>query len=221
MALITSTDLQNALNPDGSNTGFLAANRTTNVVTNIIADSEAIVKSYCPEEYRQFFTEVCGYYLTRDATAAQVASPAFSVPTIARNCTSANVWINFNGTWRDRRVEECAESTAASTTITVSTTFEEGDTLIADIYHDGTNSPQVLKKWCIDLAVNEMVMRLPSLQISPVMRQMYADRITQTRDDLLQLSKRRLRLHEWDALVLVKENETAWGSGTGMLFPSW
>ena len=218
--ILAASDIENALNATCYANGFDADTLTVGALADIIAGAEASVRSYLPSgTYQNLFNgTVPGLILTRDATDGQTV---FTLPTYAQDADSAYVWVNPTFVWRDRRKADAVECTVADTTITLAEGVDAGDFVVAEIFNDQSNMPALLKKYCIDFAVNECVLRMPHLQVDPQLRAIYSERIQFAREDLKEIRKGNITIPEWDSLELIGENETSGKTGFGMVIPRW
>ncbi len=219
MALLATTDIDAYLNAQNKTTKFAASGLTATASTNIIANAEAVIKSYLPEQYRRLMTRAPGLYLTREATDGE--NKTFSIPTVLRNATTTQVWVwvDYNGTWRDRIRDEAVDATVTSTSITLDDALLTGQVAIAEINHTFDNPPQILKHFATLIAVQDLYNRLPTL-ISPSDRTWFEEQVRGVREDLRALRAGKMRIDEWDALDLIEENETVGVDGFGLLEPT-
>ncbi len=189
----------------------------------LITKGHAILNSYLPVEYQDMWQIINGLVLTRSATEGQTA---FALPTSATVCTAITVWKNLDCPYRDRirRDAEAATLNVGGTIVTLTTAATEGDIVVADVTHNGTNVPEILKQLLIDLLCAKLQLEnMQSLALDGTQHANAQDLMTRTREDLTRLQTGKMRISEWDRLDLVDDTETAYPeSGIGTVdFIGW
>ena len=218
--VITIDDIAAELNPQNVATRFDKTTFSTAASANIISKAVATVRASLPEKYRRMARCVSGLVLSREANPAVLT---YSIPAIARvpDGARSHVWVGHRGRWGDRRVADAVTVTWGTDAVTLSAAPEYGVLIAADVWHTGVSAPTLLRRYALDLAVHDVVMALPSLCLDDSLRQSYSQRLDQTREDLREMSRGRLRLDEWDELELVDDQETVGVEGSGTWRIGW
>lgn len=222
MDFVTGANIETFLNPEGSATKYLNASQNADAVASVVANANATIKGYMPEKYRRMMRHYQGVYLTKNAADGQTE---FTLPSGLGVVDTDNsyIWVNLPGTYGDRDVHDAVAYTLAvdGVTITLDDALDEGDVVVMEIKHDGSTPPSILKKLALDVAVNEMLVRKPSLVNDPTLQLMYQQNYENSRRMLRDLSAGKLRIDEWDNLEIVMEHETATPEGPGEMIVGW
>lgn len=222
MAYITNQDIVDYLNPTGNTRRLLTTTIGAGVWAKVIARAEAVVKGYTPEDYSGWTERVSGLVLTREAEDGETT---FTLPTAVQDASSAYVWVNHPKLWRDRKKADAfsvgAGITVTDTQVVLDEALSEGDVVVADVYHDGSNIPQLLKNYTIEVAACTFVLNeMKSLAFDDFHFQTYSDQLARVREDLIRLQNGKIRLDEWDSLDIIGANETAYSFGPGTIWPT-
>ena len=212
--MITLADLENELNSEGNVKKFSVDNHTV-AANRAINGAMSTVKANLNENYRRMLTVVSGLLLVKAAAGGETE---FDLPA-GFSFTSVRVWKNHVGVWRDRDIRDCVEATLSGDLsggfkITLATPLDEDDQLICDLFHTNDPAPELLKKYCLDLAVNQLCRTVRTL-VSETDRMTLDMELTHLREDLRLLRRGELRIDEWDDLKLINEMETISRVGYG------
>lgn len=214
--MITPSDIENELNSEGNVKKFTAANHVT-ATNRAISGAISRVKSNLTENYRRMIKVISGLVLTESAAGGETE---FDLPS-GFTFTGINVWKNHVGVWRDRRLVNCVGATLSGDLesgykVTLDEPLRECDFLVCDLPHDNDPAPELLKKICLDLAVNQLCRTIRTL-VAESDRMTLDMEITHLRDDLRLLRRGELRIDEWDELKLINEMETITPVGYGTI----
>lgn len=218
--MITLNDIAAELNPQNLTGRFDKTSFASGAATSIINKAAATVRAALPERYRRMSRCVTGLVLARESDGVTVEFP---IPAIARVADGAKskVWVGYRGRWGDRRTVDAVTATWGAESVTLATAPDDGALVAADVWHSGAAAPELLRRYALDLAVHDVLMALPSLCLDDTLRQSYAMRVDQAREDLRELARGRLRIDEWDELELVDDAETVGVEGPGIWSIGW
>ncbi len=224
MSLITATDVTTALNPSGVSNKFDLTAKSSDFQTQIVDAANNYVKAFMDERQRRMLSVIPGLVLLEYADGGETT---FTIPTVARNATTVRVWANLKYQWRDRLKQAQVAFTLGAieeeqdAAIILTTAASARDKIVAEIIHDGSNPPSLLKQFALDKAINDCVFSFPTLQLDPMLKSMYVDKFTQSREDMEKLARGQLRIPEFADLQLIDENETSQPMGWGNIGVSW
>jgi hypothetical protein len=162
--------------------------------------------------------------LTSDAADDETE---FVIPAVLRavDTDKLRLWKNYRGMWADRKRSDALVLTDDFTynsltgTITLLEGLSEGDALYAEVWHDLTNPPQLLKDFALEMAVRAIMKAIPTLVDEERARQIENDRAS-TDQRMRDLMRGELRIAEWDDLEFIAERETISDYGFGTVDPT-
>lgn len=213
--MITSSDIENELNSEGNVKKFNADNHSV-AVQRAINGAVSQIKANLNENYRRMLTVISGLQLTKGAVSGEVE---FDLPA-GFTFTQAYVWKNYCGVWRDRDIRDCVSATLSGDLesgykLTLADALDEDDTIVCDLFHSNDPAPELLKKYCLDLAVNQLCRTIRTL-VADSDRMTLDSELIHLREDLRLLRRGELRIDEWDDLKLINEMETISRVGYGV-----
>lgn len=220
MNFVTAAEVEGFLNIEGIATKFTSANQNATALSNVLASADAVIKSYLTERHRECMDIVTGLILTKSAMQGQTE---FILPPAVLDVVTdqSYVWVNPVGTYDDRCHSDSAAFTVVGDKVTLADSLSDGDVVVMDVFHTGKNPPVILKKYALDIAVNDIVLRKPALVNDPVLRDMFLRNYEAAERALTRISKGQSRIDEWDKLPRVLGHQTVSREGPGRIIVAW